>query len=94
MPKRKLRPMYAMSFDWHLTRALAENRFTEVSDKLRDQLIEGGRPPRQAAIEAPIMLDGMDRALQGQFDFSRIRRELGAERRSGDAVDPPTPDVA
>ncbi len=92
MQMRKFRPMYAMSLDWHLTRALEENEFSEVSDKLRNQLIERGMPPREAAMNAPVMLDGMDRALQGEFDFKRIRNELCAERRSRDAVSQLTPD--
>ena len=88
MPTRSFRPMYAMSLDWHLTRSLDENEFSAVSDKLRDQLIERGMLPRDAAIKAPVMLDGMDRALQGQFDFKRIRRELCAERSSSDEATP------
>lgn len=91
MQIRKFRPMFAMSLDWHLTSALEENEFSEVSDKLRDQLIERGMPPREAAINAPVILDGMDRALQGEFDFKRIRNELCAERRSRDAASPLTP---
>lgn len=91
MKERTLRPMLAMSLDWHLTRALEQNEFSAVSDKLRDQLIERGMPPREAAINAPVMLDGMDRALQGEFDFKRIRNELCAERRSRDAASPLTP---
>ena len=91
MKERTLRPMLAMSLDWHLTRALEQNDFSAVSDKLRDQLIERGMPPRKAAINAPVMLDGMDRALQGEFDFKGIRNELCAERRSRDAASPLTP---
>lgn len=91
MRKRKIRPMFAMSLDWHLTKALEENEFSEVSDKLRIQLTERGMPPREAAIKAPVMLDGMDRALQGEFDFKRIRNELCAEQRSRDAASPLTP---
>ncbi|MGB4064743.1 MAG: hypothetical protein WBK19_13055 [Azonexus sp.] len=90
MKVRKFRPMYAMSLDWHLTRALEENEFSEVSDKLRDQLTERGMPPREAAIKAPVMLDGMDKALQGEFDFKRIRNELCVERGSRDAASPLT----
>ena len=82
---------YAMTLDWHLTRALEENEFSKVSDKLRDQLTERGMPPREAALKAPVMLDGMDRALQREFDFKRIRNELGTERRNGDASDPLEP---
>lgn len=91
---REFRPMFAMSLDWHLTRALEENEFAAVADKLRDQLTERGLPPREAAIKAPVMLDGMDRALQGEFDFKRIRDELCAERRSRDAASPLTPAAA
>ena len=79
---RKFRPMYAMSLDWQLTKSIEENEFAAVADKLRNQLIERGMPPREAAIKAPVMLDGLDRALQGEFDFKRIRNELCAERRS------------
>jgi hypothetical protein len=86
MEDRKFRPMFAMSLDWHLTRALEENEFASVSDKLRDQLIERGMAAREAAMKAPVMLDGMDRALQRQFDFKRIRSELSAERLSDGAV--------
>ncbi len=91
---REFRPMYAMSLDWHLTKALDENDFAAVADKFREQLIEQGLPPREAAIKAPIILDGLDRALQGEFDFKRIRNELCAERRSRDAAGPLTPAAA
>lgn len=84
----KFRPMYAMSLNWHLTKALEENEFSQVSDKLRDQLIERGMQPREAAIKAPVMLDGMDKALQGEFDFKRIRNELCGEHTVRDAHDP------
>ncbi|WP_176464136.1 hypothetical protein [Bordetella genomosp. 11] len=87
MVDRKVRLMYAMSLDWHLTKALKENSFAAVSDKLRDQMIEGGMAPREAAMKAPVMLDGMDRAFQRQFDFKRIRNELAAERRGHGASD-------
>lgn len=88
MQNRKFSPMYAMSLDWHLTRALEEYEFSEVSDRLRDQLTERGMSLREAAIKAPIMLDGMDKALQGEFDFKRIRSELCADRRSREAACP------
>jgi len=91
MKMRKIRPMFAMTLDWHLTKALEENDFTEVSDKLREQLIERGMQARDAALKAPVMLDGMDRALQGEFDFKRIRNELYAERRNANAVGTVTP---
>ncbi|MDA8452357.1 hypothetical protein M5C97_19350 [Acidovorax sp. NCPPB 3859] len=35
---------------------------------------------REAAQRAPTMLDGIDRALDGDFDFAKFRRELKAER--------------
>jgi hypothetical protein len=92
--ERKISPMHAMSLNWHLTRALDQNEFSAVSDKLRDQLIEGGMPAREAAINAPVMLDGMDRALQGEFDFKRIRNELYAKLLSRDADGPLTPAVS
>ncbi|ARN23194.1 hypothetical protein [Piscinibacter gummiphilus] len=85
---RKFRPMYAMSLDWHLTKVLEENEFADVSDKLREQLIERGMAPREATIKAPVMLDGMDKALQGQFDFKRIRNQLCDERRALDSATP------
>ncbi len=84
MVNRKIRPMYSMSLAWHLTKSLEENEFTRVSDKLRDQLTEGGMSPREAAMKAPIMLDGMDRALQREFDFKRIRSELATEQHNSD----------
>lgn len=65
-----------MSLDWHLTKTLEENEFSQVSDKLRNQLAARGMSPREAALKAPVMLDGMDRALQGEFDFKRIRDQL------------------
>ena len=86
--------MFAMSLDWHLTKALEENEFSEVSDKLRDQMIERGMPPREAAIKAPVMLDGMDRALQGEFDFKRIRSELCVEQVSRNPANPITTEAA
>ena len=89
-PTRKFRPMLAMSVNWHLTRALDEFSFADVSDKLREQLVEGGMPPREAAIKAPVILDGTDKALRGEFDFRRIRNELCAERRSPDPASPLT----
>lgn len=85
MLDRKFRPMHAMNVNWHLTKALEENSFSMVSDKLREQLIEGGMSPREATINAPVMLDGADRTLRGEFDFKRIRQELNAERRSHNA---------
>ena len=91
---RKTRPMLAMSLNWHLTRALEENEFSAVSDLLRNQLIEQGMPPREATINAPIMLDGLDRALQGAFDFRRIRKELCTERRGHDLASQLTPEAA
>ena len=94
MQDRKYRPMYAMSLDWHLTRVLEENEFSEVSDKLRDQLIDRGMPPREAAIKAPVILDGLDMAFRCEFDFKRIRSELSAERHSLDAVSPRMPFAA
>jgi hypothetical protein len=89
MKTRKIRPMYAMSLNWNLTRALEENEFSAVSDKLRDQLVESGMSAREAAIKAPVMLDGTDRALQGQFDFKRIRDELRAEQPDGPGLPSP-----
>jgi hypothetical protein len=71
--------MYAMTLNWQLCSSLEEYEFSTVSDKLRDQLIEGGMPPRDATIRAPIILDGLERAHRGEFDFARIRRELRAE---------------
>jgi|GEM_PF-4138533 len=86
MQNRKIRPMYSMSLNWHLTKSLEENEFSKVSDKLRDQLTEAGMPPREATLKAPVMLDGMDRALQGEFDFKRIRNELAAEQRCNEST--------
>jgi len=76
--------MLAMSVNWHLTKALEENQFAQVSDKLRDQLIENGVSARDAAMQAPVMLHGMDKALQGEFDFKRVREELAHEKRTQD----------
>ena len=90
-PTRKFRPMQAMSLNWHLNKALEEFKFCEVSDKLRDQLVEGGMHPREAAIKAPVILDGTDKALRGEFDFKRIRNELCAQQRSLDPASPLTP---
>jgi len=87
MENRKIRPMLAMSVAWHLTKSLEENEFTSVSDKLRDQLTEGGMSPREAAMKAPVILDGTDRALQGEFDFKLIRIELAAEQDGSDVKD-------
>lgn len=77
------RPMYAMSLNWQLSKSLDEHNFSDVSDKLRDQLNEGGMSLRDATIRAPIILDGLERAHGGEFDFSRIRAELRAEQGPG-----------
>lgn len=83
---RKTSPMHAMKLDHHVKKALNENDFTKVSDKVREQLVEKGMPPREAAMKAPVILDGVDKALQGEFDFKRIRCELKAEREQDDAA--------
>lgn len=84
MKKRNIRPMHAMTLAWHATKSLEEHDFVDVSDKLRDQLVNAGMSDREAAKQAPVMLDGIDRALQGEFDFKAIRSELSAEQKSKD----------
>ena len=78
--KREVRPMHAMTLNYHVSKGLNENPFSRVSDKLRDELIQQGMGEREAAQRAPTMLDGIDRALDGNFDFAKFRRELKAER--------------
>jgi hypothetical protein len=77
--KRAVRPMHAMVLAHHLAKCLNEHPFSKVSDKLRDELIHKGMGEREAAQRAPTMLDGIDRALDGDFDFAKFRRELKAE---------------
>lgn len=78
--RRTVRPMHAMKLNYHVSKCLNENPFSRVSDKLRDELIQKGMGEREAAQRAPTMLDGIDRALDGDFDFAKFRRELKAER--------------
>lgn len=83
--KRTVRPMHAMNLNYHVSKCLNENPFSRVSDKLRDELIQKGMGEREAAQRAPTMLDGIDRALDGDFDFAKFRRELKAEREKEQA---------
>lgn len=81
--KRTVRPMHAMSLNYHVSKCLNENSFSRVSDKLRDDLIKQGMGEREATQRAPTMLDGIDRALDGNFDFAKYRHELKVEREKG-----------
>ena len=74
-----IKPMHAMSLDYYLKRAVDEYGFSKVSDKVRDQLKEQGMEDAMAAKEAPVMVDGLLRAHNGELDFKRIRNALAQE---------------
>jgi len=77
----KIKPMGAMSLNWHLNRSLNQGDFLRVSDKVRDQLIESGMGQRDATLKAPIMLEGLIAGHNGDLDFARIHYELKAENK-------------
>jgi hypothetical protein len=68
--------MHAMIVDYYLERSLRKHGFAAVSDKLRDQLIEGGLDEVTASKNAPVMLEGMKMAREGYLNFKRIYQEL------------------
>ena len=77
----KIKPMAAMSLNWHLNRSLNQGDFLRVSDKVRDQLIENGMGQRDATLKAPVMLEGLISGHNGDLDFARIHYELKAENK-------------
>jgi hypothetical protein len=67
--------MHAMSVDYHFRKSL-EYGFSEVSDKVRDQLMSKGVDNRTASIHAPLMVEGIRQALSGELDFRKIHYAL------------------
>lgn len=77
----EIRPMYAMKQDYHLKKSL-DHGFAEVSDKIRTGLIATGMSERDAAIRAPLQLEGIVAAFTGEIDFKAIHLALDSESKA------------
>jgi len=82
----KIKPMTAMSLNWHLNRSLSQGDFMRVSDKVREQLIEKGMGERDATLKAPVMLEGLIAGHNAELDFARIHYELKDENKGSAAL--------
>lgn len=70
-----------MKQDYHLKKSL-DHGFAKVSDKIRAGLIATGMSERDAAIRAPLQLEGIVAAFTGDIDFKTIHLALDFESKT------------